>query len=196
MDAITLLHERNSVSKLCEPAPSGEVLANILKAGLRAPDHGRLNPWRFLTVEGSARERLGNLFIKSAQALAASNGADGPNENEQNRMSRQPLRAPLIIVVISAVKEHPKVPPIEQVLSAGCAAHSILLAVHALGYAGIWRTGSNAYDARVMNGLGLSGSDVIVGFIYIGTREGSFKPLAELAVEDYCQAWTGVNSTE
>lgn len=192
MDAIKLLHERNSVSKLRDPAPSGEVLTSILKASLRAPDHARLTPWRFLTIEGSAREQLGQLFVQSAQALAVSKGLDSPTENELDRLSRKPLRAPLIIVVIAAIQEHPKVPPIEQILSAGCAAHSILLAAHALGYAGIWRTGSNAYDECVMGGLGLSSSEVIVGFIYMGTIEGRVKPLAELSVGDYHQAWTGI----
>ena len=191
MDAIKLLHERNSAAKLCDPAPSGEALASILKAGLRAPDHARLTPWRFLTIEGGAREQLGQLFVKSAQAKAVANGLDSPTDVELNRLSRKPLRAPLIIVVIAAIKSHPKVPPLEQILSAGCAAHAILLAAHALGYAGIWRTGSNTYDAGVKSGLGLSGSDVIVGFLYMGTKEGPVKTLADLSVDDYCQAWDG-----
>ncbi|MFT5693486.1 MAG: nitroreductase [Oceanicoccus sp.] len=196
MDAIKLLYERNSAAKLCDPAPSGEVLTTILKAGLRAPDHARLTPWRFLTIEGSAREQLGQLFAESAQALAASSGLATPTESELGRLSRKPLRAPLIIVVIAAVKDHPKVPPLEQVLSAGCAAHAILLAAHALGYAGIWRTGSNAYDKRVMDGLGLSRSDVIVGFIYMGTKEGRAKSLPELSIDDYHQTWAAISEVE
>ncbi|PIN64460.1 NAD(P)H nitroreductase, partial [Klebsiella pneumoniae] len=30
---------------MAEPAPAGEQLENILRAGLRAPDHGTLQPW-------------------------------------------------------------------------------------------------------------------------------------------------------
>ncbi len=191
MDALTLLHERNSAPKLCEPGPSGKVLSDILKSALRSPDHARIKPWRFLTVEAGARESLGTLFVESAKAAAISNNSPPPSESELEKISRQPLRAPLVIIVIAAIKEHPKVPPIEQILSAGCAAHSILLAAHALGYAGVWRTGIHAYDQRVKSGLGLAPAEAIVGFIYLGTIDGNYKSLAELPVEDYCESWNG-----
>ena len=77
----------------------------------------------------------------------------------------------------------------EQRLSAGCAAQGILLAAEALGYAGIWRTGDPAFDRNVMDGLGLSQNEEIIGFIYLGTRAGERKGLPQLNVEDFVSQW-------
>lgn len=191
MEALTLLHTRNSASKLTAPAPSGQQLDTMLKAALRVPDHAWLRPWRFLTIEGQALDRLGELFVEAAQVRLATAGAPPMDPLACDKLAAKARRAPLVIVVIAALREHPKVPAVEQLLSAGCAAHSILLAAHAQGFAGIWRTGVNAYDDRINRGLGLSASEQIVGYLYLGSLEGSAKPLRELAVEDFCQAWTG-----
>ena len=85
--------------------------------------------------------------------------------------------------------EHPKVPRIEQWLSAGCAAHGLLQAAEAQGFAGIWRTGDAAFDRSVMDGLGLGADEEIVGFLYLGSRQGPAKPLPEMSVTDYVSQW-------
>lgn len=188
MDAIDLLHHRNSAPRLCEPAPAGKVLDDLLKAGMRAPDHAWLRPWRFITIEGDARHRLGELFVTATQRRRAAGEAEMTGQ-EVDKLAAMALRAPLIIAVVAAIKSHPKVPAIEQIISAGCAAHGILLAAHAHGFAGVWRTGDNAYDPFVKEGLGLSETDEIVGFVYLGTIDGNYKPLRELSVEDYCRPW-------
>lgn len=191
MDALTLLHTRNSVAKLVEPAPAGEVLQQIFKAALRAPDHAWLRPWRFLTIAGQARNRLGELFVSAAQVRLAEAGEPAMSMEACDKLAAKAYRAPLIIVVIASFKPHPKVPPVEQLLSAGCAAHSILLAAQALGFGGIWRTGNNAYDDNIRRGLGLEPGEEVVGYLYLGTAEGSAKPLRELSVADFVQDWTG-----
>jgi nitroreductase len=185
MDALSLLLNRNSAAKLVEPAPSGEALKTMLQAALRSPDHARLRPWRFLLVEGEAREKLGEVY---AQAELARNSV--ADEAVLARLRKQPTRAPLIIVVVATLQEHPKVPREEQLLSAGCAAHSILLAAQAQGFAGIWRTGTNAYDRNVCKELGLESNEEIVGFLYLGSINGDFKKLPDLNAEDFCQNWT------
>ena len=192
MDAITLLHRRNSSPKLREPAPEGEALENMFKAALRAPDHAWLRPWRFLTITGEARNELGRLMVKATQLRKQQAGEPAMTEEEIAKLAAKPLRAPLIITVIASIKEHPKVPAVEQVISAGCAAHSLLLAAHAQGFAGVWRTGTNAFDTTVMQGLGLAPNEEIVGFLYLGTVEGNYKPLRELSVSDYAQSWTSI----
>ena len=189
MDAITLLHSRNSAPKLCDPAPQGEVLDNMLKAALRAPDHAWLRPWRFLTITGQARERLGELFVNAAQQRRQEANEAVMTEQECAKLAAKALRAPLIIAVVASIQSHPKVPAIEQIISAGCAAHAILLAAHASGFAGVWRTGDNAYDPLVKEGLGLSAAEELVGFLYLGTIDGSYKPLRELSVQDFCRPW-------
>lgn len=186
MDALTLLQQRNSSPKLCEPGPDAASIDVMLKAATRAPDHANLRPWRFLLVEGSARIKLGELF---ADALALRNPE--ASDAELEKAKSKTLRAPLIIAVIARYTEHPKVPLLEQQLSAGCAAHSLLLAAEALGYAGIWRTGANAFDRNVMRGLGLADSECLVGFLYFGTRDGREKPLPEHDPQTFAQHWPG-----
>ncbi|MEH6557067.1 MAG: nitroreductase family protein [Oceanicoccus sp.] len=186
---MTLLHSRNSAPRLRDPAPEGDVLESILKAGLRAPDHAWLAPWRFLTITGSGRQNLSELFVKSKQVVRKSAGEPELTDIEIIKIATKTLRAPLIVVVIASLTEHPKVPPIEQQLSAGCAAHSILLAAHACGYGGLWRTGDNAFNQVVMKGLGLQTNESIIGFLYIGTIEGELKTIRDLSVADYCQSW-------
>lgn len=191
MDAITLLQTRNSISQLSEPGPGEETLEIMLRSALRAPDHARLRPWRFLTIRGEARRRLGQLFVDAAQQRRSRAGESPLSAQERDKLAAKALRAPLIIVVIATLRDHPKVPAVEQLLSAGCAAHSILLAAQAQGFAGIWRTGSNAYDGRVRQGLGLSTSEEIIGYLYLGTASVNPKPLAQLSVEDFVADWEG-----
>lgn len=172
MDALTLIRDRASVpaDELDAPAPEGEALASILQAGASAPDHGGLRPWRFILVRGGARERLGELF---ARATAARRPQAGAAELERERA--KPLRAPLIIAVAARVEpDHPKIPVIEQVLSAGAAAHQMALAANALGFGAVWLTGAHAHDATVTEALGLEPEDRLVAFLHVGTPRHGF----------------------
>jgi len=184
MDALEALLNRVSVPRLREPAPDAAQRELLFRAALRAPDHGQLRPWRFLTIEGAGRERLGELF---AQALAA--GAADVGEEALAKARAMPLRAPLLVVVIARVQDHFKVPPQEQVIAAGCAAHAILLAAHAQGVGAVWRTGELAYNARVAAGLGLAAGEQIVAFLYLGTPERELRTPAPLQLVDFVSAW-------
>lgn len=184
MDALTLLHTRNSNAKLTDPAPGAEALEQILSAALRAPDHGHLQPWRFIAIEGAGRQRLGELF---GRALRLRKPDAAPDEIKKNETA--PLRAPLLIAVIARLQQHAKVPRIEQLLAAGCAAHGILLAAQALGYGAIWRTGDNCYDPTVKAGLGLGPDEEIVAFIYLGTPAGAARPPAPARVDEVLSRW-------
>jgi nitroreductase len=184
MDALNLLNNRNSEPKLSEPAPDHDTLHKILAAALRAPDHGRLHPWRFLLINGKARHRLGDLF---AEAMRARDPAASPEQIKKNQEA--PLRAPIVIAVIARLQDHPKVPKVEQLLSAGCAAHGILLAAQALGFGAIWRTGDNCYDPFVKKGLGLADGEEIVGYVYLGSPVGVPKPVEPIRVEEFVTQW-------
>lgn len=184
-DTLQLLQQRNSAPKLTEPGPDAAVLQQMFSAALRAPDHAWLQPWRFLVVADDERTALGQVFVEAL--LAANPDAD---EAARSKAANAPLRAPLMVVVICRFSEHPKVPHQEQVLSAGCAAHAMLLAAEAQGYAGIWRTGAYAEDATVAARLGLADNEQIIGFLYFGSRDGHAKPLPERKVEDYVSYWT------
>lgn len=186
LDAIEALTTRASPASLTAPAPDAEALENMFRAAARAPDHGRLRPWRFIVIEGGAREALGNVL---ADALRARE----PNIQEAALVKERskPLRAPLVVVVAAKIHDHRGVPPVEQIIAAGAAAQNMLVAAHALGYGGFWRTGAAAYDERVKRALGLVAEDAIVGFVYLGT------PLAPAAlvpapnVASYVTRWTG-----
>ncbi len=182
---IDAMHSRNSVSQLEEPGPSAEQLENILKAGLRANDHRRLRPWKFLVMKGEARKRLGEIFV----AARLAENSDFSTE-EQEKLAAKPLRAPVIITVVAKVRSDEKVPDIEQVISAGGSAQLMSLAAHALGVGAVWRTGSLAYNVLVHKRLGLEEGDQIVGFLYLGTPKNT-KPLAELALDDFVINWQG-----
>lgn len=186
MQALDLLLNRVSVGRLLAPAPDAAQRELMFRAALRAPDHGQLQPWRFLTVEGESRERLGELFC---EALLAS---DPQTRSEALDKARaMPMRAPLLVVVIARVVEHAKVPRDEQLLSAGCAAHSLLLATQALGFGAIWRTGPLACDPAVERGLGLGAGECVVGFLYIGSFEGARRNVPALQTAEFVSAWQG-----
>lgn len=183
-DTLRFLQQRNSAAKLTEPAPSSGQMEEIFRAALRAPDHAWLRPWRFITIAGARRPAFGEL-LESALLKRTPDADDAARAKARNA----PLRAPLLVVVVARLQEHPKVPAQEQRFSAACAAHALLLAVEACGFAGIWRTGAGAFDRALMTGLGLAGSEEIVGFVYIGTREGAAKPIPQLATADFVSAW-------
>ena len=185
MDVLEALLNRVSVARLSDPAPSPAQREQLFAAALRAPDHAQLSPWRFLTVEGDARLRLGELF---AEALGAQAGEVKPEALEKAR--KGPLRAPLVVVEIACLQAHPKVPPDEQLLSAGCAAHALLLAAEGQGLGAMWRTGAQAEDPLVARGLGLAAHERIVGFVYLGSVDGERRSPRVLAVSDFVQAWS------
>lgn len=185
MDAMTLLHERSSMGKLMGPAPSREQLEAIYCAALRAPDHKELRPWRFIEFSGEGLDRLGELF-------AEAEFREDPKATDEclNSARMKPKRAPMIIGVVAKVDpDVPKVPKIEQVISAGCAAHGILLAAHAMGLGAMWRSGKYAFDDTVRKGLRLGDDDELVAFIYIGQLGGRHKPIACHDSEDFVERW-------
>jgi len=184
MDTLEALHTRSSVPKLTDPGPDQQALDNIFKAAFRAADHQVLRPWRFLKIQGEARDRLGDLF---AQAMATDNPDASPEKLASLR--HKPHRAPLILVCISCFKEHPKVPEIEQDMSAAAATQNMLLAAFAQGIGAMWRTGSMAYNSTVKEGLGLSSNEKIVGFLYLGKMHGATKKISTPQIEDFVQDW-------
>ncbi|ADN75806.1 nitroreductase [Ferrimonas balearica DSM 9799] len=162
MDAKALLLNRHSQHRLTYPGPSAEQLDAILAAGSRAPDHAGLHPWEFVVAQEQGLERLGAIYYDAALA-------DGAEGEALARARLLPTRAPMVITVIAKITEHPKVPVIEQHLSAGCALMAMQMMAYTLGLGGVWRTGSYAKHPLVREALGVQGDDEIVGFLYLGT---------------------------
>ncbi len=99
------------------------------------------------------------------------------------------MRAPMLLVVIASISEDPKVPAHEQLLAAGCAAHGVLLAAHALGVGAVWRTGIMAELAAVKAGLGLQNNEQIVAYLYLGTPINSLRNPPVLDPAPFVRSW-------
>jgi nitroreductase len=183
---IDTLLSRVSVGALGEPAPDEAQMATIIAAALRAPDHGKLRPWRFIVIRGDARHRLGALF---ARVLVARDPAALPAVVDKERA--KPLRAPLLIAVVARVQANHKIPEAEQLISAGAAAMNMLNAIHALGFGGVLLTGAPAYDPGIHDALGLADAERLVGFVYVGTPTQPPPVVARPDAADYVTEWTG-----
>lgn len=186
MDAIELLTTRCSNGKLHEPAPSDDALQVVLAAAARAPDHGALRPVRVRIIRGAARDELGALFASWLRRSEPS-----ATDEQLSALRHKALRAPIILAVGAHIEPHPKVPAVEQVLAAGAAAHAMLLALHALGYGAIWRTGAAVYDEQVKRALGFRAQDALVGLLYAGTPKQPPATLARPRPEDFAREWCG-----
>ena len=180
MDALDALQNRTASPRLVEPGPSKQELEEIYKAGLRAPDHGMLRPWQFLEISGQAREKLGQVFAENLNPAS---------DEEKTKMLNSPMRAPLIIVSVTEFKEHPKVPEVEQICATAAAVQNMSVAIHALGYSCIWRTGKAAFNDGIKEALGFKPTDEIVGFLYVGTPTVASRPVPENSIGEYVRIW-------
>jgi nitroreductase len=184
MEAFEALLTRSSAPRLGEPAPVGELRERIFRAALRAPDHARLRPWRLLVVEGDDRIALGE-----AMARAMARHAPATEQAALAKLRVKPLRAPLLVLPVAHLSVHPKVPEAEQLLSVACAAQNILLAAHAAGFGGMWRTGALTTTTELHRELRLADNERLLGFLYLGTPEGAPKPIEEPALAAHVRSW-------
>ncbi len=184
-DALSHLKRNSTPAKaLSEPAPSEAELESILAIALSAPDHGRLYPYRFISIRGDARYRLSEVFVQATRLREPDVDA-----TYLAKQREKPLRSPLIVVVVAKLTESEKIPEIEQMLAAGAAAHNVLLASNALGFGSVWLTGANAYDDHVRAGLDIAADERIIGFIYIGTPELNIPPRPLPAPDEFLSTW-------
>lgn len=194
---IDFLMRRKSVpiSRLGEPGPTEEEIGVILKAATRAPDHGRLAPWRFILYRGRQRSRAGERIAELAERR------QGPlteiaRQKELERFSR----APLVIGVIFTPRPHPRIPDWEKFLSGGAVAMLLVLAANALGYGTNWITNWYADDPEGRRLLGLAPEERVVGFVHIGSYSAEIpdrdRPdLAEI-VSEYAGPWLPAENKE
>ncbi|GFM69641.1 nitroreductase [Pseudomonas cichorii] len=186
MEALDVLLNRVSVPRLVDPAPDAAQREILFGAALRSPDHGQLRPYRFITVEGQARERMGELLV---EALQQSGGEITPQALDKARLG--PLRAPLVVVVVARLQDHFKVPRKEQLITAGCAAHAVLLAAYAQGVGAVWRTGDLSYSPHVAKGFGLGDDEEVIAFLYLGTPQNPPREAPKVDVGGFVSEWQG-----
>ena len=153
---------------------------------MRAPDHGRLRPWRFVVIPEDKRAAFGDVM------------ADCMRRNEPNataemldRERDKAMRAPIIVVAAAHVHKGHKIPEVEQMAAAVAAAQNIMLAANAQGYGAMWKTGAPAYDTTVKQTLGLAPDDDIIGFMYLGKQVGGGVQAPRPAAAEYVSVWAG-----
>lgn len=172
MEAMQWILSRRSAVKLVDPAPPGDVLEAALRAAANAPDHGKMQPWRFIVIDKQARERFADELAASLKRALPDASSD-----QLERERSKAFRAPMIIVIAARVQSDRKgVPVVEQVCSAAAAVQNAWLAFHAAGYACMWKTGDAAYDPETKARLGLQEQDQIVAFLYVGRAESYGNP--------------------
>jgi nitroreductase len=165
VQTLALMARRRStkIAHFAEPGPSSADLEALITLAGRVPDHGKLGPWRFVIIDGAARERAGQAL---ARVIEQDQGVD---EQRLGFARGFFLRAPACVMVVSTAAPHAKIPEWEQTLSSGAASFALLLAAHAMGYASAWITEWPTYDARARAALGLAEHERIAGFVFLGS---------------------------
>ncbi|WP_111735176.1 nitroreductase family protein [Roseovarius amoyensis] len=160
-----LLTRRSRPAKtLTAPVPDRAALRDILTAAARSPDHGKLEPWRFIVLERKALLRLAELVSQMGPEL-------GRTAEEVAKARAQYADAHLAVAVIEVQKPSDKVPPIEQTYSAGAVCLALLNAALASGWGANWLSGWPVHDpAFVARALNLSENERVAGMIHIGTE--------------------------
>ncbi|CAM5358061.1 nitroreductase family protein [Eoetvoesiella caeni] len=185
---IEYLLSRRSVKFVQAPAPTETELSQILQAAMSAPDHGKLQPWRFALIRGDAVARLADL------AMEATKRAGRPLTAEKEASTRAWLaKVPLLIALACRIDHsNTKVPEHERLLAVGAAVTNMLNAAHMLGYGAYWSTGLGTYVDEVNEALGFDGLDYrFLGYLAVGTP---IQPPAAVERPDYrkfVSEWTG-----
>lgn len=165
---INWIKSRRSIGNLSIPAPTDSQIKAAIDCAVTAPDHKKLQPWRFIVTQGNARHELGRAFLAAAEAKAAQEG-EALSEKSRKKTYNMPLRAPVIITVVTQMQEHKKVPPFEQMLSAGAAVQNLILALKAQGFSTVWRTGLLCNEPAVKAYFGVGADDYVTAFVYTGS---------------------------
>lgn len=176
MDALTLLTTRRSNKKLTHPAPNREQLDIMFQAALRAPDHGKLQPYHFVVIEKDGLNQLETCLKDAVMEFKL-------GEERLKKAENLAHRAPMVIGVIA--KTNPdvaKVPVWEQQLTAGAATYALQLAAHAQGFDNVWITGKWVNGSRLRQAFQCGEQDHIVALIMLGTA--AEKPTKECRTED------------
>lgn len=179
MDVLEAIHTRQSIGKVKPDPVPREMIERMLAAAAQAPNHYKVRPWRFVVLTGAARERLGDVMAESMRRR-------DPDADDDNlaRERAKPLRAPVLIAVGVDKPSFEKVVEIENICAAAAAVQNMLLAAHAQGLAGMWRTGPAARDADVKTFLGFEPDQHLIGFVYIGYALSEVEPPNRPLLED------------
>ncbi len=169
------------------PGPDAEQIRLIVETASRAPDHGRLVPFRFFSVADSARDRLADILGASARDLSPTASAE-----EVERSREKAYQGPCLIGVVARIDAgHPKITASDQWLTVGCALENLVLAVQALGFAAAIRSGAFLETPAVRQGFALAGNEHLVSIVAIGTPAEWPPEKPKPAVDSVFAVWNG-----
>jgi len=185
---LEVLLTRRSVSprRLQHPGPNPDELDAILQAGLRAPDHGGLHPWRVIEFRPQNREALAWCF---EQEKLRRDPLAGPADLKRAR--EHATRPPLLLGFVVSPRERSKIPAREQWLSAGAALGNLLSASHQLGYGAVVLSGERCFDETLARQVGVLPGEDLVGFISMGSVKEAPPPPRELLSQSVWSCWQG-----
>ena len=184
--ALDVLLSRASTDHLSAPAPDKEQIARILSAGLRAPDHGKIRPWRYIVIKGKHRAEFAEQVVKAMGAL----DPDVPQKKIEKRRQRF-SEMPMIVALVMALEPDGKIPVLEQELSVGAATMNVLNALHAEGFGGFWVSSDFADQPCFREALGLTGTQSLAGFLFVGTPDKPVHGAKRPDIADYMAVWKG-----
>lgn len=177
---------------LIAPGPDVGEVSLLIASALTAADHGRLRPWRFISVEGTGRLQLSRCLVEIRRQRRP-----GIRPPELATTWKKAMCAPTLIAVVAKLaRDHPKVPLHEQYISVGAAIHGLMLAAHALGYGAIILSGPRARDPSINALFELKEQEEMIGFISLGTPAKTIPPKHRPAPMDHLQVWQGVRRTK
>ncbi len=174
MDIFEAIHTRHMAPRVKLDPLARETIEKLLSAGVQAPNHYKVRPWRFVVLTGQARNKLGEVM---AEVFHQKFPAVKPEALEKERA--KPLRSPVLIAVAVDKPSEPKVREIENICAAAAACENILLAAHGMGLGAFWRTGDAAREPAVKKFLGFEQDQDLIAFLYIGYPEPAPEPVVE-----------------
>ncbi|HYK85576.1 MAG TPA: nitroreductase [Ktedonobacteraceae bacterium] len=172
MSVFETIVARRSIGKMTEQRPTRQQIEHLLEAATHAPNHHKVEPWRFIVLAGKARAELGEVMAEaltirlreSRQTGTLADKIPAMLQKERNKL----LRSPVVIVAVAEKPTQPNVVEIENIEAVAAAVQNMLLTAEEMGLAAMWRTGDAAFDPRVKAWLGLTSEDHIVAFVYLG----------------------------
>ncbi|HEX6110350.1 MAG TPA: nitroreductase [Ktedonobacteraceae bacterium] len=167
MYVFDLIKRRRSIGKMTSERPSREQIEHLLEAATHAPNHHKVQPWKFIVLAGNAREELGTVMALSL-AGRLEETSSGKAQATLNKERNKPLRSPVVIVVAAESPKQPNVMEIENIEATAAAVQNMLLTAEEMELACMWRTGDAAYDPHVKQWLGLESGEHIIAFLYVG----------------------------
>lgn len=173
---------------LGEPGPDADMLRRLLTIAQRVPDHGKLEPWRFIVLTGAARAEAAHRLAGIYHAENADEDAD-KRDKQVAKTTAILTAAPVAVIVVSRADPQARKPEWEQVLSAGAACMNLLTAVTLAGFDGVWLTGWIAYSAGAKRLFGIAGDEKVAGIIHIGTASEAQKDRPRPDFDETVRFW-------